>query len=809
VIKTKRKVALLRSLIQYIAEENSVWRDFVTEEERKEIMRTLLSTIKLFSKRGGRRSSHSSRSEINRGFIEIVEMLKNTRVCFKETRERMTFWEFLGQEKDYSKRSSNQEILILRFEEDERHFELIQKCKALEAQLYDLVCQKTFFKSTMRWVFSDDFGTLDHLREELSNTYQCEFLNLKVSNNETLDCVLISGAPLNKRSTMMRKNVNFPEGAPFDLQDESEDRPTIILCCPNAGYYEYMCYEGQWIDIYLKHGFQVFLWNYRGYGRSTGRPTPENLRRDGEEIVDYLREKLGIRIIGCHGESMGGLVAVHLARWKNINFLCADRTFESLSKVGSHVAGKFLAMVYRMITLWSDQVSKDYLEANCYKILTFDPRDEVIPFLCSLKHGVTMKMILNDLGGDADPVRPRDNRNSVLFCLPNVVTWFKKMTYAFRIELHQNRCAKKLNDYNIGLSKDQMIALFRAFERIFELWDPYVIAQRNLNMKNKKTQISLSLPVLLPSMPMRMMQPKPNTGDLSDNASMADSPKKSIQNSLANISMERGSAQKIPTIQETPDQEIQANENEIEKSLPEPQPLLQHQLRSQSQPEKSSADLRRSFARKSYLGLYNEEAQLNNQFAKFLGQVFSTLRSLEFAGVRISTILNVQEEFKLEAFEYFLKCLEVWGSRSPIYTPQQDLLINPNYYKTKALNKIQNIMTRIHQTIKLENLTQSSVSKLELLIIEDLELINEILAILEKNVKERNCQLKNYHYSMDIELAPMNYSRQPLLASTRRNTENHNYSIGHLIPLSCGHNGILEVFEVEIYEQFLKNASLT
>jgi len=118
VIKTKRKVALLRSLIQYIAEENSVWRDFVTEEERKEIMRTLLSTIKLFSKRGGRRSSHSSRSEINRGFIEIVEMLKNTRVCFKETRERMTFWEFLGQEKDYSKRSSNQEILILRFEED-------------------------------------------------------------------------------------------------------------------------------------------------------------------------------------------------------------------------------------------------------------------------------------------------------------------------------------------------------------------------------------------------------------------------------------------------------------------------------------------------------------------------------------------------------------------------------------------------------------------------------------------------------------------------------------------------------------------
>ncbi len=25
----------------------------------------------------------------------------------------------------------------------------------------------------------------------------------------------------------------------------------------------------------MKHGFQVFLWNYRGYGRSTGKPSPE------------------------------------------------------------------------------------------------------------------------------------------------------------------------------------------------------------------------------------------------------------------------------------------------------------------------------------------------------------------------------------------------------------------------------------------------------------------------------------------------------------------------------------------------------
>ena len=84
---------------------------------------------------------------------------------------------------------------------------------------------------------------------------------------------------------------------------------------------------------------------------------------------------------------------------------------------------------------------------------------------------------------------------------------------------------------------------------------------------------------------------------------------------------------------------------------------------------------------------------------------------------------------------------------------------------------------------------------------------------MEKNIKEKNGPLNTYHpRSMDIELTQIT-SKQPLLGSTRhtsrRDTENYHYSTGHLIPLSCGHNGILEVYEVEIYEQFLKNANLT
>ena len=68
------------------------------------------------------------------------------------------------------------------------------------------------------------------MREELSNIYQCQFINLNVPKNETLDCVLIKGSRINRRSTLLQ-------------DEETQSRPVIILCCPNAGYYEYMCYE--------------------------------------------------------------------------------------------------------------------------------------------------------------------------------------------------------------------------------------------------------------------------------------------------------------------------------------------------------------------------------------------------------------------------------------------------------------------------------------------------------------------------------------------------------------------------------------
>ena len=55
---------------------------------------------------------------------------------------------------------------------------------------------------------------------------------------------------------------------------------TMIICNPNLGFAEAQQYTSEWPEFYLDYGINVVLWNYRGYGKSTGSPTPTRLRQD-------------------------------------------------------------------------------------------------------------------------------------------------------------------------------------------------------------------------------------------------------------------------------------------------------------------------------------------------------------------------------------------------------------------------------------------------------------------------------------------------------------------------------------------------
>lgn len=123
------------------------------------------------------------------------------------------------------------------------------------------------------------FGTINQLRVELETTYKGVQITLEADDKKKIDCMFIPGLTSD----------------PSHEGREDLALPTMIYCSPNAFLYEAFQFENEWLEFYRNLGINMFVWNYRGYGRSEGSPNPAKMYEDAEMIVDYLRNQRGIR----------------------------------------------------------------------------------------------------------------------------------------------------------------------------------------------------------------------------------------------------------------------------------------------------------------------------------------------------------------------------------------------------------------------------------------------------------------------------------------------------------------------------------
>jgi pimeloyl-ACP methyl ester carboxylesterase len=96
-------------------------------------------------------------------------------------------------------------------------------------------------------------------------------------------------------------------------------------------------------------GTHVLLLDYRGYGRSEGRPDEAGLYADARAGLAHLEQELGFatgRIV-LFGRSLGGAVAVDLARDRDLAGVILESTFSSLSDAAGSVFGRLAAPLVR------------------------------------------------------------------------------------------------------------------------------------------------------------------------------------------------------------------------------------------------------------------------------------------------------------------------------------------------------------------------------------------------------------------------------------------------------------------------------
>ncbi len=96
----------------------------------------------------------------------------------------------------------------------------------------------------------------------------------------------------------------------------------------------------KWIDYIqplINDGFQVCMLDYRGYGKSSGKPTHLNISHDAQILLDTLlklEEVKNTKLI-IYGASIGSQVATHLTRNNNekISALILDGMITSFTDI--------------------------------------------------------------------------------------------------------------------------------------------------------------------------------------------------------------------------------------------------------------------------------------------------------------------------------------------------------------------------------------------------------------------------------------------------------------------------------------------
>ncbi len=172
------------------------------------------------------------------------------------------------------------------------------------------------------------------------------------------------------------------------LVPSPDARGIAILCNGNAGNISHRLLS---IKIFHQLSLDVFIFDYRGYGNSKGRPNEQGTWLDAEGAWDYVvnqRSYDPARIV-VFGESLGGSIAARLASQHRPAGLIVQSTFTSLPDVA---AGIYPLFPVRLLSKYNYNTA-DYIQRVECPILVIHSRDdEIVPF----SHGQTLYQLAGE-----------------------------------------------------------------------------------------------------------------------------------------------------------------------------------------------------------------------------------------------------------------------------------------------------------------------------------------------------------------------------------------------------------------------------
>lgn len=138
----------------------------------------------------------------------------------------------------------------------------------------------------------------------------------------------------------------------------------------------------KFVNVFLKHGYEVWMEDYPGYGKSTGERTEKKLYEQAMQVFKMAAAKYSSDSIVLYGKSLGTGIASYVAAQTNSRQLILETPYYSIPDLFGCYAPIYPTQrmsIYKIPT-------NEYLQQVKYPITIFHGTDDwVVPYRCAKK----------------------------------------------------------------------------------------------------------------------------------------------------------------------------------------------------------------------------------------------------------------------------------------------------------------------------------------------------------------------------------------------------------------------------------------
>ena len=156
----------------------------------------------------------------------------------------------------------------------------------------------------------------------------------------------------------------------------ANERAKLLFLHGNAGNISHRLDS---LEIFNRLGLSVLIIDYRGYGRSGGKPSEQGTYKDAKAAWRYLNEHFNEdkKPVIVFGRSLGGAVASRLATEVDVDGLILESTFTSIMDMGRHY---YPYLPVRLIARIRYNALKNIEAVDAPVLFIHSRSDELVPY---------------------------------------------------------------------------------------------------------------------------------------------------------------------------------------------------------------------------------------------------------------------------------------------------------------------------------------------------------------------------------------------------------------------------------------------